>query len=227
MLTAITQPIMSDGHRQPVFQIRITTEPTVGDTDQLGVKPSKESRARSTGLYRSPESPADATFGDTLPVFNTSEEDGLYRIDDDEVDKRAKTRSLVPLYTLYRIRARASRFVGRRLWRLVLGFVLLISAYTLLVWRKTEGEAGLDRMGVGSFVDIEETSLQTIPSSDSDSTLSTPPIAIETLIRTATQRWDRKVAAQSTTLKQATAEYQRRYGRLPPKGFEQWWYYCL
>jgi hypothetical protein len=28
---------------------------------------------------------------------------------------------------------------------------------------------------------------------------------------------------QSKTLPQAVSEYKRRYGRPPPKGFEQWW----
>lgn len=29
--------------------------------------------------------------------------------------------------------------------------------------------------------------------------------------------------SQSKTLPQAVSEYKRRYGRPPPKGFEQWW----
>lgn len=28
---------------------------------------------------------------------------------------------------------------------------------------------------------------------------------------------------QSKTLPQAVIEYKRRYGRLPPRGFEKWW----
>jgi hypothetical protein len=31
---------------------------------------------------------------------------------------------------------------------------------------------------------------------------------------------------QSKTLPQAVVEYKRRYGRAPPKGFEQWWKYA-
>jgi len=31
---------------------------------------------------------------------------------------------------------------------------------------------------------------------------------------------------QSKTLPQAVAEYTRRYGRAPPKGFEGWWQFC-
>jgi len=31
---------------------------------------------------------------------------------------------------------------------------------------------------------------------------------------------------QSKTLPQAVIEYKRRYGRPPPRGFEQWWKYA-
>lgn len=32
---------------------------------------------------------------------------------------------------------------------------------------------------------------------------------------------------QSRTLKEAVAEYKRRYGIPPPKGFEAWWKFCV
>jgi hypothetical protein len=35
--------------------------------------------------------------------------------------------------------------------------------------------------------------------------------------------FNRMLSRQSTTLKKAVAEYKRRYGRNPPKGFDQWW----
>ncbi|KZT32405.1 hypothetical protein SISSUDRAFT_994071 [Sistotremastrum suecicum HHB10207 ss-3] len=35
--------------------------------------------------------------------------------------------------------------------------------------------------------------------------------------------WNDKLATQSRTLKDAVAEYKRRYGRKPPKGFDKWW----
>jgi hypothetical protein len=35
-------------------------------------------------------------------------------------------------------------------------------------------------------------------------------------------RWEDKVARQSKTLKQAIIEYERRYRRSPPKGFDDW-----
>ncbi|KAJ7840826.1 glycosyl transferase family 90-domain-containing protein [Mycena olivaceomarginata] len=48
---------------------------------------------------------------------------------------------------------------------------------------------------------------------------------IPALIRTAEAAWAHKLARASTTLRQATAEYTRRHGRLPPRGFDAWWGY--
>ncbi|WWC98816.1 hypothetical protein V866_005709 [Kwoniella sp. B9012] len=50
---------------------------------------------------------------------------------------------------------------------------------------------------------------------------------IHQLIRDARETWDKKVARQSKTLLEATREYQRRYGRRPPKGFDKWWEYVV
>ncbi|XAO24787.1 hypothetical protein I312_103593 [Cryptococcus bacillisporus CA1280] len=40
------------------------------------------------------------------------------------------------------------------------------------------------------------------------------------------ERWESLLASQSKTLPQAVTEYTRRYGRQPPKGFDQWWQFC-
>lgn len=45
---------------------------------------------------------------------------------------------------------------------------------------------------------------------------------IEDLIANATRDWESKLARQSKTLKEAVAEYKRRYKRKPPKGFDLW-----
>ncbi|KAF8576246.1 glycosyltransferase family 90 protein [Ramaria rubella] len=45
------------------------------------------------------------------------------------------------------------------------------------------------------------------------------------LIERAETQWKRKLKRQSKTLTEAVAEYQRRYKRSPPKGFEIWWDY--
>lgn len=42
------------------------------------------------------------------------------------------------------------------------------------------------------------------------------------LIRTSEEAWARKVNASSRTLHDAVKEYQRRYRRMPPKGFDHW-----
>ncbi|WRT70499.1 uncharacterized protein IL334_007497 [Kwoniella shivajii] len=47
------------------------------------------------------------------------------------------------------------------------------------------------------------------------------------LIRDARSKWDDKVSRQSKTLLDATKEYQTRYGRKPPKGFDKWWNYVV
>ncbi len=43
------------------------------------------------------------------------------------------------------------------------------------------------------------------------------------LMREGEKRWHALLARQSTSLEQAVKEYQRRYGRRPPKGFDLWY----
>ncbi|THH07412.1 hypothetical protein EW145_g3402 [Phellinidium pouzarii] len=45
------------------------------------------------------------------------------------------------------------------------------------------------------------------------------------LVRRAALQWEKKQRRASKTLKQAVREYERRYNRLPPKGFNHWWDY--
>lgn len=46
---------------------------------------------------------------------------------------------------------------------------------------------------------------------------------IHALVRNATSQWDALLAKQSKSLAQAVGEYKRRYGRNPPKGFDDWY----
>ncbi|KAG6849668.1 hypothetical protein C0991_011204, partial [Blastosporella zonata] len=46
------------------------------------------------------------------------------------------------------------------------------------------------------------------------------PHPIFELIRNAEKTWDARLAKASKTLSEAVAEYQRRYARLPPRGFD-------
>jgi len=48
------------------------------------------------------------------------------------------------------------------------------------------------------------------------------PHPIYELVRTAEARWAKKNAKASRTIEQAAKEYERRYGRPPPIGFDQW-----
>jgi hypothetical protein len=47
------------------------------------------------------------------------------------------------------------------------------------------------------------------------------------LIERAEKEWESKLAQQSKSLDEAVAEYRRRYGRSPPKGFDRWCVNCL
>ncbi|KIO24440.1 glycosyltransferase family 90 protein [Tulasnella calospora MUT 4182] len=51
------------------------------------------------------------------------------------------------------------------------------------------------------------------------------PHPIYEMIAWAEKEWKSKNAKASKTLDQAVAEYKRRYGRAPPKGFDKWWSY--
>lgn len=51
------------------------------------------------------------------------------------------------------------------------------------------------------------------------------PHPIYEMVAWAEKEWKSKNAKASKTLDQAVAEYKRRYGRSPPKGFDKWWSY--
>ena len=46
------------------------------------------------------------------------------------------------------------------------------------------------------------------------------------LMEKAEERWENLLASQSTTLVGAVAEYKKRYGMSPPKGFDDWYQFC-
>ncbi|WWC88904.1 uncharacterized protein L201_003819 [Kwoniella dendrophila CBS 6074] len=46
------------------------------------------------------------------------------------------------------------------------------------------------------------------------------------LMKQGEDKWNNLLERQSKTLPQAVTEYRRRYGRAPPKGFDQWWQFC-
>ncbi|KAG5637556.1 hypothetical protein H0H81_004133 [Sphagnurus paluster] len=52
------------------------------------------------------------------------------------------------------------------------------------------------------------------------------PHPIHDLISRAERSWQRKLNRASKTLEDAVKEYERRYSRAPPLGFDQWWNYA-
>jgi ribosomal protein S17E len=50
---------------------------------------------------------------------------------------------------------------------------------------------------------------------------------IEDLMRENKQKWEDLLSRQSKSLEDAVKEYVSRYERLPPKGFDDWYNYCV
>jgi hypothetical protein len=50
---------------------------------------------------------------------------------------------------------------------------------------------------------------------------------IPQLLLLGEKRWEDMLARQSRSLEEAVLEYQRRYARNPPKGFDKWYVHCL
>lgn len=50
---------------------------------------------------------------------------------------------------------------------------------------------------------------------------------IPVLMQEAEEKFRELLGKQSKTLKQAVAEYKKRYGRDPPAGFDKWWEFAV
>ncbi|EIW73449.1 hypothetical protein TREMEDRAFT_42362 [Tremella mesenterica DSM 1558] len=57
------------------------------------------------------------------------------------------------------------------------------------------------------------------------STKSSHPIPL--LLTLGEKRWEELLSRQSRTLGESVREYTRRYGRLPPKGYDLWWEFSM
>lgn len=53
------------------------------------------------------------------------------------------------------------------------------------------------------------------------------PHPIPQLIALGEKRWEELLSRQSRTLGEAVREYQARYGRRPPRGFDKWWAFAV
>ncbi|GAA5828833.1 hypothetical protein JCM11251_005889 [Rhodosporidiobolus azoricus] len=68
-------------------------------------------------------------------------------------------------------------------------------------------------------------SSETSPYSSAEASLLPPHTMrhpIVEMMANATNEWEKKLARQSKTLEEAVKEYRRRFGRRPPKGFDDW-----
>lgn len=52
------------------------------------------------------------------------------------------------------------------------------------------------------------------------------PHPIHLLMDGARRLWEKKLGRQSKSLREATEEYEHRYGRRPPKGFADWYFFA-
>ncbi|KAJ9120277.1 hypothetical protein QFC22_003177 [Naganishia vaughanmartiniae] len=60
----------------------------------------------------------------------------------------------------------------------------------------------------------------TMPDAQVKETLTNPILG---LLRDGERKWQDMLSQQSTTLEEAVIEYKTRWGRNPPRGFDEWW----
>ena len=87
-------------------------------------------------------------------------------------------------------------------------------------------QAGLFAGHFSAESDVPTDRSTTLPPAHSTSTQltgSVPGHPIPYLMDDAESRFRKLLSRQSRSLRAAVAEYKRRYGRNPPKGFDEWW----
>lgn len=112
-----------------------------------------------------------------------------------------------------------------------IGAVLAVACYLLLPWRALFASVGLASAASSPSSATRAAPRLPPPASAAvpfaaaleDDVADPDPHPIDGLIRDGQRRWQAKLARQSKTLDQAVAEYRRRYGRPPPKGFDHWY----
>lgn len=75
---------------------------------------------------------------------------------------------------------------------------------------------------VAEQMTLEEVSPGVVRVGNTTSTTGKPLNPIIGLIRHGERRWNDLLASQSTTFEQAVKKYEARWGRPPPKGFDDW-----
>jgi hypothetical protein len=80
-----------------------------------------------------------------------------------------------------------------------------------------------DRVALSFTNSLSPFDKSAVPNPISERRHITPSHPIPKLMDNAESAFRSKIARQSKTLQAAVAEYRRRYGRPPPKGFDDWW----
>ncbi|KZT55630.1 glycosyltransferase family 90 protein [Calocera cornea HHB12733] len=128
---------------------------------------------------------------------------------------------LVPFYWLIKY---------RRYRRLAINLMVLVALVAFATYRAfpSETKEWLDRVEVEYAARMPNLpslpSLPAIPLPAAFTRHAKHPI--EKLMEDGRRKWEDKLRRQSKSLEQAVAEYQRRYGLAPPKGFDKWYEYA-
>ncbi|KAL5330365.1 hypothetical protein ACEPPN_003892 [Leptodophora sp. 'Broadleaf-Isolate-01'] len=83
------------------------------------------------------------------------------------------------------------------------------------------------QMGMGLTKVLDHTLPWNIPSTGQHSQLSGPHHPVFQLAEVARARLEMIQHRQSQSLQEATSEYRRRYGRSPPRGFDEWYSFAI
>ncbi|KZO90803.1 glycosyltransferase family 90 protein [Calocera viscosa TUFC12733] len=120
--------------------------------------------------------------------------------------------NLIPLYWL---------LSSRRSRRAALNLLCLLALLAFGAWRAFPGETRewLDR--------VEEEYKARLPNVHLPAFSRNAKHPIEKLMSDGQRAWEAKLRRQSKTLDEAVAEYNRRYGFAPPKGFDKWYEFAL
>lgn len=128
---------------------------------------------------------------------------------------------------------RVLRISSKRLWLLLLSlllgtFLLLHSTSTFQLLRPHSSKdpfASLAHQQYGGHVFYPARNASLPPFSDAPPPLQ--PHLIHLLVEDARFEWEQKLGRQSQTLEEAVREYERRYGRRPPRGFGAWYEFAV
>ncbi|KAG6336178.1 hypothetical protein ID866_2916 [Astraeus odoratus] len=113
--------------------------------------------------------------------------------------------------------ARASRMRG---WLYIVWVFLFFMLAGLFASRRGHGVDPSSPSLQSNWFSLSSTWLSLTRSGSSDAFDGHP---ITKLMAQAEQNFKDKLSRQSKTLAEAVAEYKRRYGRSPPRGFDEWW----